>query len=532
MAENQKNPEKQPQQPLTGPEKKLPPLDEASRAVLGKFEEKEAENVKQVDEMFEKRISGSKLAEVALNEVRTMKENQKKVIHETFDQFKKQYREQSEQNKAERDMLAQKLLTEAESEAQFRILNIQLVLDSLVKGDYITEEEAAELKRVLVGVEKISMKDVETQQILRKLKEHKEINAEDYNHIVGMIDKFDFATKDASPQKRFEITTAGILVGFMKPAQRYKLVEEMMDSSKREQTAELIDGFLKSGILTVAQGEALFQEAIKKKLISEQDFNQTYEKQLHNGFYVDEVKKVRQALNKEVEHMKGVYSDNIMNRIVGSPLLGLGMALHSLFWILTNVLASGGDFKTLFTKNPYIWAAIGEGTLGVEMASGSMKKGSGNFGIGSGWVSGALEKWTQKEGPKTTAEKSAFKNIADIDLNYPDLGSYLENGGAATIINLRKAKIGKGQKGQELLISFDELMKAETNGNQQSRLANAQKNFPQQIIVQVNTVAEAMRVLKFETQDDYNSKIADVRQYQGLATAPVLPPQVKKVVSS
>lgn len=509
------------EQPKAGGDQEQKPIDDATRIVFGKFDEKKDEQVKRVEELFEKRISSSKMAEIALTEVRGMKEQQKIVVAETFERFKKKYQDQSEQNITLRNELASQLLQEAESVVDARIQSIELVLNSLVKGDYITETEAASLKRILVGIEEISTKDIQVQQILIKLKDKNEqLSDDDYRRIVDMINPLNITDKDAKPQQRFEATTAGILIGFMSGAQRYKLMETYMDSPKREKTAEVIDGFLRSGVLTIAQGEELFIAAMQKKLITEDEFKNTYQKRLNEGFYVDEVKKVRDAMEAEVQRMKGMYAINPMERVVGAPLLGAGMLLHSFFWILTNVLASGGDFKAMFKNNPYIWAALGEGALALEMTSGSMKKGAGSFGIGSGWISRAVERISEKEGALSSVKQNAYLEMGNIYLGSPDFGSYLENGGAYTIMQLRKTKSAQGAEGAKLMISYDELYNFETSDTQKSRLLDVHKKFPQKTLENINSIGEAVAILEMETQDDFNSKLAFIKEEQGLKRGP------------
>ncbi len=529
MAEGLNQPKKQPEKPKATPK----PLDESTRVVLGKFDEKQEEQVKRIEEIFEKRISGSKMPEIALNEVRTMKEGQKSAVRSTFARFKKEFEEKSDENKSERDNLAMDLLQQAESEAQTRVLNIEMVLNILVKGDYITAEEAQALKRVLVGIERISAKDVHAQEILVKLKEKKNLDSTDYQRIIMMINPSDLTMRDAKPRERFEITTAGILIGFMSPAQRYELIEEMMKSPKSKETAEVIDGFLRTGILSIAQGEELFKKAVEKKIITEQQFKEVYQKRFDQGFYIDEMKKVREAIDEQVNRMKGSYSTNLVERVAGAPLLGSAMLLHSFFWILTNVLASGGDFKSLLNpkKYPHLWAAIGEGALALEITSGSLKRGAGNLGIGSGWISRAVESMVEKEGPKTTQEQTAFASIGEIYLSYPDFGSYLEHGGAGTILGIRKAKTGQGLQGKDLIISYDELLKTEKDQLQQSRLADAQKKFPQKMNAQINTIAEALTMLKIETQGDFMTKLGFLKDSQGLGKTADVPSTPKKVAS-
>lgn len=290
-----------------------------------------------------------------------------------------------------------------------------------------------------------------------------------------MINPFDITEKDAKPQQHFETTTAGILIGFMSGKQRYKLIEEMIDSPS-DKTGEVIDGFLRNGILSVAQGEELFKKAVQKGVVSQKEFETTYQKNIDDGFYVEEVKKVKEAMDAEVKRMQGMYVNNSFDRVAGAPLLGAGMLLHSFFWILTNVLASGGDFKALLNpkNNPYLWAAIGEGALALEMTSGSMKR-NRSFGIGAGWLSRTVERITEKEGAVNTVKQNAYAVIGETYLSYRDFGSYLENGGAATILNARSAKSGQGAKGSELMISFDELLASEKDETQKSETPGCTK---------------------------------------------------------
>ncbi len=533
MADPQKNPEKKQQGKI---ETQKPPVDEATRTVLGKFDEIETEQVGVVEKMFDDRISRSKLPEVALGDMIELKEAQKTIVRATVSRFKQEFQDRSQENISERDLLAQQLLERAKIEAESRTQRVQLVLSMLIKGDYATPEEAAALKRTLAGIEKISSSDIETQQILIKLQKHSELTAEDYDHIVKMINPLDLTAKDSKPRAKFEATSAGILVGFMTGAQRYKLVQELMDSPKRGQTAEVIDAFLRTGILTIAQGEELFQMAVQKKAIDETEFKETYRKRLDQGFYVDEVKKMKETMDAEIRRMKGMYDTNMMERVVGAPLLGAGMLLHSFFWILTNVLAAGGDFKTMFKKNPYIWAALGEGALALEMTSGSIKKGSGTFGIGSGWISRLCERIGEKEGPLNTAKQNAYALMGDIYLNYPDMGSYLENGGVGRILEVRNAKTGQGKQGKDLVIKFEELLQSETNPDQQARLKDANRKFPQKTEAQINGMGEALMVTEIKTQEEFNGKLAIIKQDQGLTGGPVgtvgSPPPPPQMVAS
>jgi hypothetical protein len=187
--------------------------------------------------------------------------------------------------------------------------------------------------------------------------------------------------------------------------------------------------------------------------------------------------------------------------------------------LLTNLLAAQGDFKSLL-HNPYVWAAIGEAALAAEIIPGSLKIGSGNLGIGSGWVTRLYEKISEKEGKLSTAKENSYKVIGEIYLNYTDLGGYLENGGAQTIHNLRAEKSAGGSKGAELLISVDELLAAEKDPIQQGRLKHAIDKFPKQTYQQINAIGEALTVLEIDNQATFNAKLQYIKDEQGLKNSP------------
>jgi hypothetical protein len=265
--------------------------------------------------------------------------------------------------------------------------------------------------------------------------------------------------------------------------------------------------------------EELFKEGLEKKVIKQSEFESTYRDRMDKGFYVEEVKKTQQALKDASHQMDKMYDNSLFERITGGSLVGTGLALHSFFWLLTNLLAAQGNFMSLL-HNPYVWAAIGEAALAAEIIPGSLKIGSGNLGIGSGWVTRLYEKISEKEGKLSTAKENSYKVIGEIYLNFRDFGGYLENGGAGTIHNLRAAKSAGGEGGEKLLISIDELLAEEKDPMQQERLKHAVEKFPKQTYQQINAVAEALTVLEIDNQTTFNAKLQYIKDEQGLKNSP------------
>jgi hypothetical protein len=206
--------------------------------------------------------------------------------------------------------------------------------------------------------------------------------------------------------------------------------------------------------------------------------------------------------------------------MVGSPLLGAGLTIHAFFWLLTNILAANGDFKSLF-KNPWFFAALGEGAAGIEIATGSMKKGTGDVGMGSGWISRAIESIGEKEGPKSDNQKRALEMVAKVYENYPDFGDYLYNGGVETIMKIHKDKMAQGKQGIELQITYDDLLKEEKNADRLSILKKYGEHMNKdQMTVQISTISQAATILDVKKPEDFQKYLNEFKTQQGLAATP------------
>jgi len=493
------------------------PVDAETGRVLGQFDEKAKKYAERMKEIFEKRISRPGLGEIAIREVGQMEQGQKQAISKLFEKYKMEFQQLAATRKGDRDKLANELFDRADREATALVEQVEAVMQSLVKGNFITENEIVDLRKRLVGIEKIASEPngKKLGELLIKLNNNGEPSESDYADIIKILNPRDITKKDAKPQENFEATTCGLLIALMKPDQRFKLVQKLMDFPRHMETGSVIDGFMRNGILNGMQGEALFLQAFQKGIISRQEY-EDYQTKIKDGTYQKEAKKIQDEINTQVQRLKGMYNENLMNRVVGAPMLGLGMLLHSIFWLITNILASGGNFKEI-ANNPYVYAAIGEGALGLEVASGSMKKGTETLGIGAGKVTGWIERMGKKDAPKNDTEKRAYDMLADIYLNYPDFGHYLEKGGAEAILDLRKEKEGKGKKGLELHITLQELIKKEEkNKSQQQLLSNAARRYSQETEKQINAVGEICFILSIKKQDEFNRKLGIIKDSQGL----------------
>jgi len=583
MAEPEKKPEQQPQQPQQQATGGTPAaeMDPETKAVWDNFDKAKAEKIAAIKKTFEDKES-VKLGERGRSEFREMMKNEVDTIEKLYKQSKDEYVKRISQDqlgklaaevgKGKHEEIATKLLEEAAKQADAHISGIESVMTGAFKlkeGEYISEEQIAQLKPMLEGIKKISEseKGKQIQAILEKMRTpNAQLEDQDYDLVIGMLNPHDLEqevadkNKTQKPEEKFDASSCGFLIALMNPAQRFHLVERLMNSpdrQKQSQTVAVIDGLLRTGILTSPQGKQLFSEAAMKTdasgqpLLSQVDA-QKYQDKIDTGVYQKEAEAVKKMLQDRTTQLQGSFSTNFLERSFGAPMLGMGMMIHSIFWMITNVLASGGDLKSLI-KNPYFLAAIGEAGLGTEIATGSFTHGGAkNFGIGSGALTGLIEKWTGKDAAENTPEQRADAFIIDTYLNYPDFGSYLENGGAGTILSLREAKVTKatkttgpspaaeGQqpaptsgetkeekpeekkvKPEELLISFDDLLTAEKNPEQKSRLQKAQDHFPQKTVPQINGMAEMLaNVLHLKnTPEDMKSfmdKLNDIKKSQGL----------------
>jgi hypothetical protein len=489
--------------------------------------------VDRVEKAFEDKIKEGSLdlEEKALVNLRDLKERQKKEIEGMFDKRLHAYQYNEGKAVSGREAIAAELvipntpaelMTSATEEAEKKVKALEKVIKAKTKEEFIKTDEVLEIEQAVMGVEKLANEDKNLRAVAEKIMDGKQLADEDYSYIVGILNPHDYeAIKQRKDIKSsFEATSSGILVGLMKPDQRIRFIEVYMDSPKKDSSAELIDAFLSTGILTRDQGEALLQKAVQKGVITQEKFTAEFKTKLDQGFYRQETEKYRQIIEQELNRdYRGHFSENIASRVVGAPMVGGLAALWGLIETILNVWTTLGNkddpdkLKSLLT-NPYIYAGVGAMAVGTEVATGGLKKGTGL--VGGGAVSRAIDSIGEtEEDEKTAVQKRARERVSDIMQNSPkELTSYLENGGFVTVMELKKQKISRNEKP---IITIEELLKIETDTGQMTRLQNMKTltyASEDSINMSLTTIPEAAAILNVEKPDDFTKLVADIRAKQ------------------
>jgi len=464
------------------------PKDNTQEAIDENFQTLKDEKIQKIEDTFEKAISSgsSKIDERALLRIRMLKERQKKAVSELFAEKRKAYEEKTKENLPgnldARKALAEDMLKSAGDEAQKRIMALEAIISEHKKDTYITTDEAYEIEKAAFAVDAMVRKDTEMPRLAKKISEGKEeLTAQEYLYIVNLMNPYEVLGQRTDLSKTFEATSAGALIGIMKPDQRYHLVEVFMESPKQKDTIMLIDSFMRTGILTNVQGEKLMQAAVSHGLLTREVFEKEWKVKFDTGYFQEETKKFQKVMEDEkAKDYRGIFSNNLMERVTGRPLVGGLMALWGTIVVAMNVAANMGQkgarmeqLKTLF-KNPYMYAGLGGMVAGTEIATGTLKEGTNWFGAGV--IGRGIDSLDEKddEESKTAFEKQMKKKMIETYMNSPkEVMAYLDNGGFETLMKFRTEKLEK----KELpIVKLDELIMMEKVPTQIARLNDIKSN--------------------------------------------------------
>lgn len=460
------------------------PKDDMQEAIDENFETRKKEKIEKIEDAFEKAISGGSqgIDERALVRLRELKQRQKKAVSDLFAEKKKTYDTKAKANLGARQSMADEILKSADDEAQQRITALEAIIQQHKTGEYITTDEAYEIEKAVFSIDEMIKKNPDMIRLAEKIREGKsDLTPAEYLQIVKIMNPYDILKQRGDLQQTFEATSVGALIGIMKPDQRYHLVEVFMDSEKKDQSLKLIDSFLRTGILSKVQGEKLTQIAVAKGLLNQSEFERDWKVKFESGYYQQEVDKLRQVMEEEkVKDYRGMFSENLMERVTGRPLVGGIMALWGTILmginIAANMGAKGSRWQQLSTlkSNPYFYAGLGGMLAGTEIATGNLKAGS--EWMGSGVIGRGIDSLTEggEDESKTAFEKQMKQKMVDKYLNSPKaVEEYLDNGGFETMAKVREEKLKK----KELpLVKIDDLIMAEKIPTQIARLNDIKTN--------------------------------------------------------
>lgn len=420
------------------------------------------------------------------------------------------------------DVLATEIQDKTEKTAKAKVDNFELTVTRNISDTFVNTADVYNIEVALIGAEKC-LQNPKLEPLLKKLQEKKEaMNDEDYMVIVDLLNPNDLKGQPRdSFEKSFEATSAGALIHLMGANERFKLVEHYMDSAKKEDAINLIDTFISTGVITREQAEisdpigknkaplTLFQIAINKGLLTREDYDKTYAPKFNNGQYQQELQNLRDMIHSEqLKDFSGHYSENIMDRIVGKPLVGGLLALWGVVLVGLNVMANHkpGQLVQLWKSPPFL-AGLGLAGCGLEMATGTMQKGTG-WGMGSGIVSRAIDSFDESSA-ENSRDLATQKRIAELYKNgNPLLRQYLDYGGIATLQAVRAQKEQDGKTGKDLIFDLGELAEREDSswGSPDRREVLEQMQDPlkanaQEMADQLTQMTQLSKNLKVEGKD-------------------------------
>jgi hypothetical protein len=436
------------------------------------FAEAKKKSMERIEEIFGKHVSASnsELSERGYPELEKLKQKWMADFEKLFNDWEKDYRAATaDMPEDRRAFILRERLDKVTAQAETQLRMMEGAIKGAKTGEQVTSNDAGAVERAVSGVKKLMDENPAVQETGLKLTEGKnradDLTPQDYLNVIGLLKPYDVSSGGADSKTAFEATAGGALVGLMSPEQRYRLMQSFMDSGRRGETVQVLDGFLSTGMLSRVQGEALMKEAVAKGVMTQQQFDADFRTKLEQGYYDAEVRKYRELVRSEdLQKYSGNYSDNIMNRVVGRPLVGGLLALWGAILTALNIAANWHNKKEI----PKSYAMVGVAGIiaGTEIATGTMQKQKPWFGAGV--VSGGLDKLGgSSEEAKNSFENQTRGKVADIILNAPaPLAAYLDKGGYATMMQLRAEK---SQKGEQPLVSVDELIEREKAGNNLER---------------------------------------------------------------
>lgn len=465
-------------------------------------------------DLWDKHISKSTLSEVAINDAAKMRQE---AIGKIFQKYREQYREEIQRGATDRQSLAQKMAEQADQAALAFQENFENVLTSAHFKESFGEQELLYMKRLLIGMETLALQDKTVNPILQKLAAQKSLLPADYQQVVKLLQPFELESltkANADPKKSFEATGAGMIIRLMNKSQRQKLLETLAESDKKDQMGEMLDGFLRAGLLEDRQAQELLQSP-KVKAVIQPDKMAQFEEHLGTGFYQKEADKMVEEIKKAADSLHDQMLDvNPMLRMTGMPGLGMLGMLYGILLTLSNLLANGGKL------GPYGVGGIAIAAGGLEVATGSMKHGTSDWGIGAGVISKGIHWLTEDSRPMKEPQERAMNFLSSIYMRYLGMGDYLRRGGVETILDIHKKKAEEKSKNPnfDTAITMEDLKKANTPDQQAYLNQAVRRTSAETVLAQVNLMPETLRTLGIDESNPqkFDDLVKQIREHHGL----------------
>jgi hypothetical protein len=229
-----------------------------------------------------------------------------------------------------------------------------------------------------------------------KIKER--LNTQDYEIIVDLLSPIDIRTKDRG---KMEATKAGSMIGIMNPKERFELALVFLRKRPKDDAKDFIDSLMATDMLTISQGEVLYEEGGLGKVDGEK------------------MRKAQEAYRRIVKRTNvklqanGYYNparELLTGRNVGMVIAGAWGACTVVLNTVVHLMGDEKDWEGFIT-NPYIY--LGAGAMGVSATK-----------LSGGTVEGMLTKpGTETETKERLHESN--KKLVELMGQYPTIERYL-----------------------------------------------------------------------------------------------------------
>lgn len=164
----EKTPEKAGEKPVSSKEL------EAFTTKLLKERDKQLEKI---EEAFDKRMkeSSEKVSQRAVGAWKSMKNRQLREVAAFYDGKIKEFEQRAKSSSKSRESIAEELISDAEQKAETRRVFLIMLLESKVKGEFVTTEEVAQIDSAIEGLSAFEQKNPQLEELFNKIVEKRDL---------------------------------------------------------------------------------------------------------------------------------------------------------------------------------------------------------------------------------------------------------------------------------------------------------------------------------------------------------------------
>ncbi len=237
------------------------------------------------------------------------------------------------QRQARRDIL----IGNAQKEFEQIYHPVELIIEHVRGVSYINDKELIHLKAFLEAESKMEV-NPNSEKLFLRILSNKKINTTDFDYIFAHCQTLSSQDIEKQPQKVFESSQVGALIGAMSDAQKMAFSRYLIKSkyaSKPNKTKGLIESFYIHDILSTAQIENLYSDMPV-------NLSTYFKAMISNPKFFKQKHEYEQFLERKNIVSQGRGAENPLNKLFGMPGLYL---LATLWGSATALVNLGANFN-------------------------------------------------------------------------------------------------------------------------------------------------------------------------------------------